>query len=173
MSEALAKGVAALVVADAAVTEAEEVLSAAKVTRRELQEQVLPALFAAEGVSAVDITGGARALLSTVATGSLPKDPVIRGQAMTWLIEEGYADLVKTEVVAAWGRGHHDEAVSLYQRLRGDNTASVSMDETVAHNTLGALVKGRLADGLPTPTELLGITVMPVVKLTKKGTRNE
>ena len=95
MSEALAKGVAALVAADADVVAAEEALSSAKATRRELQEQVLPALFAAEGVSAVDITGGARALLSTVAQGSLPKDPAIRLQAMTWLIEEGYADLVQ------------------------------------------------------------------------------
>ena len=173
MSEALAKGVAALVAADADVVAAEEALSSAKATRRELQEQVLPALFAAEGVSAVDITGGARALLSTVAQGSLPKDPAIRVQAMTWLIEEGYADLVKTEVVAAWGKGHRDEAVNLYNRIRGDNMASVSMDESVHSGMLGKLVKDRLADGLPTPTELLGITVMPVVKLTKRGTRNE
>jgi hypothetical protein len=173
MSEALAKGVAALVAADADVVAAEEALSSAKAARRELQEQVLPALFAAEGVSAVDVANGARAMLSTVATGSMPKDPAVREAAMTWLIEEGYADLVKTEVVAAWGKGHRDDAVAVYQRLRGDNTASVSMDESVHSGTLGKLVKDRLADGLPTPTELLGITVMPVVKLTKKGTRNE
>ena len=173
MSEALAKGVAALVAADADVVAAEEALSSAKAARRELQEQVLPALFAAEGVSAVDITGGARALLSTVAQGSLPKDPAIRTQAMTWLIEEGYADLVKTEVSASWGNGHRDEAVNLYNRIRGDNTASVLMDESVHSATLGKLVKDRLADGLSTPIELLGITVMPVVKLTKRGTRNE
>lgn len=61
----------------------------------------------------------------------------------------------------------------LDERLRGDNSAKVSMDETIHHTTLQAMVRQRLKDCLPIPLETLGITVLDSVKLVKRSTLRE
>lgn len=134
--------------------------------KRNLEEQVLPDLFLEAGIATLSLPNGTKAKLSGVAVGSLPKDPALREQALAWLVENGYGDLVKAEVSASWGTGERDAALAAYNTLRGDNSAKVAYDETIHSATLGKLVKDRLAEGQPTPTETLGVSIIQKVRLT-------
>lgn len=171
-SARLKSGVAALVAATQRVLDLQRVLAEAKEERRKLAEVILPDLFAEEGVTKLDFEGGVKASLVTVAVGSLPKEPSARAAAIEWFAANGYEDLVKTTVSAAYGRGERHEAQQLAERLAATH-AAVKVDEGVHAQTLGKICRERVAQGLPTPLEMLGVTVLSQVKLRGMPDANE
>jgi len=171
--EEVGSAVAALEAATVRVEAAKAELDAAKSFLHDLRTTVIPDVFSRHGVTSASIPSGAQAKTTIFITGALPKiedDPEAHAAAVSWAEENGYKPLIKTVVEAKYGRDERDKALELFERLRGDNSAEVSMDETIHHTTLQAMVRQRLKDGLPIPLETLGVTVLDGVKLTKRST---
>lgn len=147
-------------------------LKVAKKRKEELETTLLPEAFASAGIGNEYTTAdGIKAIRGLMATGSLPKDPEKRATAIKWLEDNGYVDLISTEVVGKWTKGDHDKAVAAYNQMRGDNSATVTKKEDVHHKTLGALAVQCVREGKPIDLEALGVVVLTRVKITK-GTDN-
>jgi hypothetical protein len=140
-----------------------------KEKKNELEIIILPALFAEEGVRGVELLDGGMAKLSTSAAGSLPKEPDKRALAIEWLVANGYGEFIENKVTASYNKAERDKALALYDLARRDNSAKVTLDEGLNHMTLGKLCKDRVVGGEEVPLELLGVTVLPRVKITKMG----
>jgi hypothetical protein len=181
MDDKVARGVAALVEADREVSRLEEALKQAKATKRELETQTLISLFDDADVSEIMLPSGAKAKRTTLIEGSLPKPSDKRtpeenealsrqrAEAFAWLIENDCGPLIKCDVVAHFDKGEFEKAKELHDRLRREsNSLDVALVEDIHPMSLQAEVRRRLTAGKEVPTELLGITALPAVRLTKK-----
>lgn len=134
-----------------------------------LETDTLPALFAEAGITELKTKDGAKVKVGLVAAGSLPKEPEKRQAAIQWLVENGYGELIESKVTASWSRGDREKAEKLFEQLRGDNSAKLTMDDSVNHMTLGALAKRRVQEGSEVPLETLGVSVISRARFTSKG----
>lgn len=157
---------------DAEIDQAEAALKTLKSEKERLETQELPALFADQRVQRWTMDNGAQAIKSLVASGSLPKEPEQRQQALQWLDANDYGGMLEAKVVASWNRGHRDRAKTEYNRLRGDNSVKVIYEEGMNHMTLGKQMKERIQRGLAVPMSLLGISIIPRVRFTTRGNDN-
>jgi len=136
--------------------------------RKTLERNVLPEMFAEAGLKSIKLEDGSTVTLSTLAEGSLPKDPETRAAAIEWLATHGYENLIENKVVSSWARGDREIAKAEYERLVGLGSAKVTLDEGINPKTLGARMRDRIVAGEPTPLDLLGITVFPRCRFTKR-----
>lgn len=148
-----------------------EELALQTANKTRLETEVLPALFAEAGITQLKTEDGATAKLGLVASGSLPKDPEKRRQAIEWLASNGYNDVIESKVTASWARGDREKAEGLFEQLRGDNSAKLSLDDSVNHMTLGKLAKERVQSGQEVPLDTLGVSVISRVRFTSRGAR--
>lgn len=169
----LAENIASLVEVTNEIEQTEERLKQLKLRRRDLETTILPGLFIDAGVKKVQLPNGTVANKSMVAEGVLPKEEPARAAAIQWLDANGYADLINVKIEAKFGRGEREQALGWYNRLRAANSAVVEIKEDVHFKTLGKIAKDRVVGGEPVPLETLGVTVLPMVKLTRRGERND
>lgn len=173
-----ARGVIALNSAMLRVDELEVQLAAAQAEVRRLEEVELPAAFSEDGISDLGVPGCPRAKKDVSVKGSFPSPFAERPDALQryetakqWMIDNDHEDSLRAIVEANYGAGEREAALEAYQRMRGDNRASVSITETVHHSTLQAIVRDRIKRMLPTPAEDLGCTVVRRVKFATKPVR--
>jgi hypothetical protein len=140
-----------------------------KGVRQRLERETLPQLFAEAGIKSIELDDGSRITLSTMAEGSLPKEPAIRAEALAWLVANGYENLIECKVTASWSRGDREKAQAEAQRLQALGSAKVLLDEGIHHSTLGARMRDRVVEGLETPLTLLGVAVFPRARFTKRS----
>jgi len=166
-----ARGVEALRVATLRASELEAQLELAKAEIKRLEEFELPSAFTEDGISELRLPDGQRAQRSVDIQGSLPSEsehPVERENALTWLAENGYADVIRCIVAADFGQDNRAAALELYERMRTSNVAHITKKETVHASTLKALIRQRINTNPPveTPIEELGCTIIRRIKLT-------
>jgi hypothetical protein len=129
----------------------------------------------------VTLPNGAKAKRTTLIEGSLPKPgpkkspeenvqlSAKRKEAFDWLIANDCGPLIKCDIVVHHDKGEHETALRMYEEIkRMSNSADVALVEDIHPQTLQAEVRRRLVKGEAVPTELLGITALPAIKLTKK-----
>ena len=145
-------------------------LEEAKAERKDLEEMVLPPLFLQARVNAVELPNGARALKSLFSYARLAKDGPKRKAMLDWLQEIGEEGVIKATLSAEWGRGEYDIAKKVYEQLRGDNSAIVTLDETVPWKSLEAIVLARVKRGDIVPLDQIGATVGDHVTITRNPT---
>lgn len=180
MATTIADGLAALYLAEKAIKRAEAALDAAKEHKRQLEQIELPRLFDEAEAGEFETPDGIKGKRTLIATGSLPKiDPKAdletrlaqksaRDAAVKWLDQNGYGPLIKCTVEAEYDKGDAEKAREVYNRLRGDNSAVVSLTEDIHPMTLQSQMRKRIEEGKDVPMELLGISVVSGVKLTKR-----
>jgi hypothetical protein len=134
-----------------------------------LETDVLPSLFAEAGLSEITTSDGVKVKLGLVASGSLPKDPELRKLAIEWLVANGYESIIESKVVASWTRGDRAKAETLFQSLRGDNSAKTTLDDSVHAMTLAKIAKDRVQSGQEVPLTTLGVSVMSRARITNRG----
>jgi len=173
-----ARGVIALTDAMLRVEELELQLKAATDEVARLEQVELPAAFTEDGVSELGVPGCPKARRDVSIKGSFPSpfadvpNALERYEtAKRLIIELGHEDSLRAIVEANYGSGERDAALEAFERLRGDNRASVSITETVHHSTLQAIVRARVKAALPTPAEELGCVVIRRVKLASQPVR--
>ncbi len=147
-------------------------LSDAKAIKEKLEVELLPDAFAKAGVSDLTLPNGTMAKRALKAVGSLPKTEPERTAALDWLVANDYENVIAVEVVATWTKGDRDKALTAYNHLRGDNSATVTKSEAVHPMTLKALAVERVRSGKPVDLTALGVSVVPRVRITAypKGT---
>lgn len=85
-----------------------------------------------------------------------------RFAAHKWLLDNGFGGLIKTEVVAKFGKGDYEKAMEAAQQIGGIVT------ESVHAQTLKAFVKEQMAKGTLPPQDLFGIYPYSKAKLKTK-----
>lgn len=157
------RGLAALRTAVLRVQMLEEQLERAEAEVKRLQEVELPSAFSEDQISELRLPNLPMAKRHVDIQGSLPSEterPVERENALTWLIENGYGDTIRSTVSAAFSQGDHEAALELFTQLRRLNNATVKKKEDVHHSTLRAIVRQRLEANQETPVEELGCTII-------------
>ena len=137
-------------------------LKAAKAALRRILDVELPELMDELGLEQVRTKDGAIVEVREVVDARIPRAKA--EQALAWLKEHGYGDLIKHEVVARFGAG--DEArAELVREAAEQAGAAVQVKETVHPQTLKAWARERLAEGEVIPEDLFGLYIGRTVKI--------
>lgn len=150
------------------IDQVEALLAGLNDKRKTLERDTLPEMMSEAGLKAIELEDGSRVTMSTLAEGSLPKEPEKRQEALDWLVANGFENLIEVKVVGSWARGDRTAAEAEYQRLVNLGTAKVTKDEGINSKTLGARIRDRVVAGQPTPLEVLGVSVFSRARFTKK-----
>ena len=166
------EGMAALWAASQAVVRAEAALALARAEKERLETSVLPEIFRRERVKEATHENGAKAKIATKMVGSLPKAeefPEARADCIGWFVTNGYQDAVKAVVTAKWGKGEYEAAHREYERLRGDNSAVVSIKEDIHHQTYAKMIHEHVKGGGEADLTMLGVELIQRVSFSSKA----
>jgi len=139
----------------------EQALKDASTALRQVQEVDLPAAMAAAGVQSITLPTGEKVTIKEDVYASIPKDERYE-QAMAWLRNHGFGDVIKSEVKVAFGRGEEAQQVALLAELKVNGWNNHSESVGVHASTLKALIREQLAKGAEFPMDLFG--AIPVTK---------
>jgi len=145
------------------VEQMEEDLKAAKATLQSLRTGRIPDLMNEIGMPFL-VRNGKSVELTDFVSGSLPKDPERRAQAIKWLENKGAGGLMRTEVSVEFGRNQHNEALSIAGELR-DKGLAPTVASTIAPMTLQKFARDKLKAGEEIDFEILGLYTGKVVKV--------
>ena len=143
-----------LVAAQDKVKQKEAELKQAKEELNRLQLEDLPDLMAELGMKEFKLEDGSTISIKEEVDASITK--ANRQRAVQWLLDHGYEGLVKTEVIARFPRGAHDEAEQVAHSIE-DDQAEVQLNENVHPQTLKAWVRERLQEGEAIPFDLFSV----------------
>ena len=143
------------------VVEAEQQLKAIQAQLKQVQEVDLPGAMAQAGVQSITLPTGQKITIKEDVYASIPKDERYH-EALDWMREHGYGDLIKNEVKVAFGKGEEPQALELIQFVRQHNWGDVQNNISVHASTLKSMIREVLAKGVDIPMELFG--AYPVTK---------
>ena len=118
-----------------------------------LTDQELPALMQEIGLSKVELSDGSKVSVKAIYSGNITA--ANHEMALAWLRENGFGDIIKNEVKAAFGAGE-DEAASSFIKAAAEIGVETTEKQGVHHVTLRAWIKERVESGDDFPTELFG-----------------
>jgi Arc/MetJ-type ribon-helix-helix transcriptional regulator len=133
------------------VEEAEQALKEAQSRFRDITEVRFPEAMDNAGQLDCRVTDGTRCVLSEVIRASIPKDRT--HEALSWLRANGQASVIKNILSVALGRGEDEKAAFIRTQLKG---FEVEQKQTVHPQTLQALIKELLAEGVDIPLDTFG-----------------
>jgi len=115
-----------------------------KLRYRHLTEKRLPYAMQELGLSKFELKSGAKISIKDSVSGSIQRAPDFQF-AKQFLLDHDGGDLLKTEVKTEFGRGSHNEALDLAQRLREEGFETIA-NETVHASTYAAFGRELLKD---------------------------
>jgi hypothetical protein len=141
----------------------EEELKELKAHARSIEEGKIPEFMSLAGVSSLTLEDGTKVEVTNTMTASVAGKtlPVV----LTWLKEAGYDAMIKTEVLATFGKGQLQKATSVQEELRERGIDS-KLAENVNTSSFKALMKELMEQGTPLPLEDLGVYVIRRAKIT-------
>lgn len=139
----------------AEVEQLDSQLSATKATLRQVEENDIPELMQALGLSEFTMANGRRICIEESIHAGIPK--TLEDQAFAWLRANGYDSIIKREVVFKFGKGEDDAATQIQLLAAGIEIKPWSDKASVHHSTLRAFVREALENGQEIPQELFGV----------------
>lgn len=133
-------------------------LRTAKDEVRRLEQEDLPELMQELGLETFKLASGESVEVKQDVECGISEER--RARAHAWLTENGFGGLIKTEVVARFGRDERDAAVEAAEKINGE------MVERVHPATLKSFVKEQMEAGRAIPFDLFGIHPFNRVKIT-------
>ena len=148
---------------------------------KKISEYELPNAMAEAGMKTFELLDGSKISIKRVFTAGVKVEQ--RPEAFAWMRERGHDSLIKTEVQVPLGKGAHEIAQQIIERLREEfPDYAAALDESVHWQTLRAFVKeqveaeeaavnqGETVDD-PLPRDLLGVYIIDKAEITlpKKG----
>lgn len=121
---------------------------------RRLEEVELPSFMEEVGLSSFSLPTGEKITIKNIVKASIPKAK--KEEACQWLTDNGYGDLIKSELVLVFGKEELQKAQELSEQLKSMGLKPV-LERGVHHTTLSAFVKEQLECGISMPADLLGI----------------
>ena len=140
------------------VQDMEKQLEVAKADLRRVEQEDLPELMQELGLETFKLKTGETIEVKPEIDCGISEER--RRAAHDWLTANGFGGLIKTEVVAKFGRDERDAAVACAQQIGGE------MIERVHPSTLKSFVKEQMAAGKPVPFDLFGVHPYNKVKVT-------
>lgn len=131
-----------------------EELRNAKEDMLRTEREDLPDLMRELGVSEFALRTGEKITVKEDVDASITGKT--RAGALQWLITNGFGGLIKTEVLARFDRGAHEEAEAFARRV-AETHDDIELKETVHPGTLKAFVKEQMAGGAAVPVDLFNI----------------
>lgn len=135
----------------------EKELTQAKADVRRVEQEDLPTLMQELGLEEFKLTSGETISVTPDVQCGISEER--RAAAHRWLTEHGFGGLIKTEVVAKFGRDQHDAAVACAEEIGGE------LVESVHASTLKAFVKEQMEAGNAIPFDLFGVHPFSRVKI--------
>ena len=148
--------------AERRVAAAEAELDAAKKQFNRLRMDVLPEVFSELGLKDLTLETGAKIEITGDVSVGITEDN--KKAAHAWLRDNGFEDIIKTQVDVEFDRSEFSSAVELQQALAADYP-NAHLKQSVHHSTLKSFVKERLANGDELPMELFGARAYKLAKL--------
>jgi hypothetical protein len=144
------------------VTAAEEVLKAAQTRVRAIEEYELPELMREAGQEKLRTSDGFEVELTETLRASIP--PANLPLALTWLIDHGQSSIIKRDIRLQFGKSEDAKAnAALNLILEG---GFMPQDKQTVHpQTLAAVIRELVSEGVDVPMELLGAHVQAGVKV--------
>jgi hypothetical protein len=133
-------------------------LKTAKEDVRRLEQEDLPELMQELGLETFKLTTGELIEVKQDIECGISEER--RARAHAWLTDNGFGGLIKTEVVAKFGRDERDAAVAAAEQIGGE------MVERVHPSTLKSFVKEQMEAGRAIPFDLFAIHPFNRVKIT-------
>jgi len=148
---------------------AEEKVKGFKGKRDRYLYELIPAKMQELGVDKVEVDGNAVSLITFV-SGTMPKDPLEKQDAIAHLRAIGCGDFIKNTLSVQFGRTQDNRAKDLYADLE-EAGLYPELGEKVEPSTLKKLIKDRLQNGQEIDLEMFNANVGQVAKLSAtKGT---
>lgn len=138
------------------VADAEEVLKQKQARLRSLREDILPELMVEAGQEELTTIDGLKISIKEMVRGQPPKDR--EREAFKWLRDSGNGGIIKSKLEADLGKAAQEEVQKAIDALAALGVRA-GWKESVQWQTLGALVREKLAKGEPVPLDLLGVHV--------------
>lgn len=144
---------------------AEERLKEYKQRLRNISELEIPEKMMALGVSQLRLADGTVISIDTFYSASITE--AHRTEALSWLEDNGYSALIKSEIKVATKKGERDIAERTLELLRQANIPYTNKD-SVHPQTLKAFVREQIESGQTIPMDLLSVHIGNRAKITKK-----
>lgn len=159
----LARLSAALIEAEEEVERLDRAMKDAKERARILREQEIPDYMQELGLSKIVLeTGETVAYKDDV---RLEWDNEKKSRAFVWLEENDFGGLIKTNVIAEFGKGEIEKAKALLERLESEGF-SASFKRDVNFQTMCAFLREQIEKGAPVPLDEWGATPIKKAKIT-------
>lgn len=140
------------------VEDLETQLTTAKADVRRVEQEDLPDLMQELGLETFKLKSGETIEVKPEVDCGISEER--RAKAHDWLTINGFGGLIKTEVIAKFGRDERDAAIACAEQIGGE------MVERVHPSTLKSFVKEQMAAGKPVPFDLFGVHPYSKVKIT-------
>ena len=148
----------ALGTAEFEVEQAQEKLKKAQDTMRDLAERQLPEAMEEVGVEEFTTTTGLKVKIKEALRASMGGNAEAKAKALTWLRDNGHEAIIKLGVVVPFGRGDEarGQAHALFSELKKQGHPA-EFKQDVHAQTLGALVRELMEDGVDVPEDTLHV----------------
>jgi hypothetical protein len=136
---------------------------------KKLQETIIPEVMLGLGIESFTVTGGFVVSMAKFYNAKIPEER--KREALEWLRKNGHDDIVKNQVVVAFGKGEDAMALKLLQDLL-KKKFECNHIEGVHPQTLKAFVKEQVESKIELPQDLFGIYIgnrSKVTRPSKKG----
>ena len=135
------------------IEEKEKELKELKRKSELLSGEVIPTMMQEMNISTLKLADGSAVEVKPIYGASIPKDK--QEGAFKWLRDNGLGDLIKNQIIVAFGRNEDNKAMAYATLAQGQPM------------TLKALVRERLESGQEMPTELFNVFAGNQTKITR------
>lgn len=135
------------------VVEAEKNLSDLKEQLRHVKEETIPMMMQELDLQDFTLSTGEKVKCKREVYASIPA--ANKEDAYNWLVEHDFGSIIKTEMVAEFGRGELEKAQSVQLALAAQGLTT-SLTQSVHAQTLKAFLKEQIEAGKDIPLDLFG-----------------
>ena len=129
-----------------------------------LSGEVIPTMMQEMNISTLKLADGSAVEVKPIYGASIPKAK--QEEAFKWLRDNGLGDLIKNQIIVAFGRNEDNKAMAYASLAQGQGYEPVQKLK-VEPMTLKALVRERLESGKEIPTELFNVFAGNQTKITR------
>jgi hypothetical protein len=129
-----------------------------------LSGEVIPTMMQEMNISTLKLADGSAVEVKPIYGASIPKAK--QEEAFKWLRDNGLGDLIKNQIIVAFGRNEDNKAMAYATLAQGKGYEPVQKLK-VEPMTLKALVRERLESGKEMPTELFNVFAGNQTKITR------
>jgi hypothetical protein len=147
-----------------AIDDLEEAAKASKARLHHIRSTLLPDICAEAGVPGIKLEDGTELNIEDFVSGSLPKDPEKRKEALDEVIKCGGKELITSDLGISFTKTQHNEALSLVDEL-SQRGFGVDFKEGVHPQSLLKFVREKLKAGEEIDTARMGVFNARIAKI--------